>query len=33
MFEIVATNLKKAYSRRDPITPQLPIQLKEADRV
>ena len=33
MFEIVATNLKKACSRRDPNTPQLPIQLKEGDRV
>ena len=33
MFEIAATNLKKACSRRDPSTPQLPIQLKEGDRV
>ena len=33
MFEIVATNLKKACSRRDPTTSQLPIQLKEGNRV
>ena len=33
MFEIAATNLKKAHSKRDPITPQLPTKLKEGDRV
>ena len=33
IFEIAATNLKKAHSKRDPITPQLPTKLKEDDRV
>ena len=33
MFEIAATKLKKAHSRRGPNTPQLPVQLKEGDRV
>ena len=33
MFEIAATNLKKACSKKDPITPQLPTKLKEGDRV
>ena len=33
MFEIAATNLKKAHSKRDPITPQLATKLKEGDRV
>ena len=33
MLEITATKLKKACSKRDPITPQLPTKLKEGDRV
>ena len=33
MLEIAATNLKKAHSKRGPITPQLPTKLKEGDRV
>ena len=33
MFEIAATNLKKAHIKRDSITPQLPTELKESDGV
>ena len=33
MFEIAASNLKKARTQRDPNTPQLPVSLKEGDTV